>query len=162
MSTITNKFEFSQALETYGAHDVEMIIYKNQLFLFISEDRNEKSSMISSSLYIYDRNQFQLKQVISTDGAHASEYFINIDNDLYLAIANFGDRLNNRYDSLSKIYKWNNLLNEMIMVAQIQTQGATDFEHFSINNIDYIIVSNEGDISNRLHQKSSLYQLKTT
>lgn len=44
-------------------------------------------------------------------------------------------------------------------VAEVTTQGATDFEHFHLDGLDYLAVSNEGDIQNRLHQTSVIYRL---
>jgi hypothetical protein len=162
MCTITNKFQILQKLETFGAHDAEMILFNNTIFLFLSEDRNEKTSKINSSLFIYNEHteSFLLKQKIKTDGAHAAELFINKNNDLYLAVANFGNRLASRYQSYSKIYKWSDSDQEMISVAEIKTQGATDFEHMAINGIDYLIVSNEGALQSGLHQISQIFELK--
>lgn len=44
-------------------------------------------------------------QAIATDGAHAAEFFI-MQQQLFLAIANFGDRHNRRYDAESAVYQY--------------------------------------------------------
>ena len=49
--------------------------------------------------------RYQHLQAIATDGAHAAEFFI-IQQQLYLAIANFGDRHNRRYDAESAVYQY--------------------------------------------------------
>jgi len=66
--------------------------------------------------------------------------------------------LASRYESYSKIYKWSD--QEMISVAEVKTQGATDFEHMAINNVDYLVVSNEGNLQSGLHQISHIFEFK--
>ena len=39
------------------------------------------------------------------------------------------------------------------------THGATDFEYFHLDGLDYLAVSNEGDIQKRLYQTSVIYRL---
>ena len=46
----------------------------------------------------------------------------------------------------------------------MQTYGATDMEHFQLDIgnghvVDYLIVSNEGDITKRKYQLSTVYRL---
>jgi hypothetical protein len=46
-------------------------------------------------------------------------------------------------------------------VAEVQTQGATDVEHFVLEGgkKHYLAFSNEGDIGKRTHQVSHIYEL---
>ena len=64
-----------------------------------------------------------------------------------------------QWQSYSKIYKWSDSDQEMISVAEIKTQGATDFEHIQANNVDYLVISNEGNIQSGLHQISQIFEL---
>ncbi len=58
-------FKKIQDIETQGAHDVELLSYKGDVYLFISEDRNDLTAHIDSKILRYsaaDRN-FVLIQV---------------------------------------------------------------------------------------------------
>ena len=79
-----------------------------------------------------------------------------------LAIANFGNRYQKRYQSASMICKFP--ITDTNSCQEVQTYGATDFEHFrlDIGNgfiVDYLIVSNEGDIRKGKYQLSTLYRV---
>jgi hypothetical protein len=104
---IDKLFYQHQTILTTGPHDVETISFNGKYFLFFSEDRNEFTSNINSNMYIWDDNinLFIHLQSLTTDGAHASELFI-YNNKLFLAIANFGDRQNKRYDSFSSLWEY--------------------------------------------------------
>jgi hypothetical protein len=148
-------FKFVQRLSTQGAHDAEMINYKGETFLFFSEDRNETSAMIKSQLFVLDEGGlFKIVQSIDTDGAHAAELFEAADKNLYLAIANFGDRHLARINTYSTLWRWEQTARNFILVRAIDSHGATDFEHWYVDGFDYLALCNEGD-----HRESIIYQL---
>lgn len=186
-NNIDKLFYKHQSILTTGPHDVETISFNGKYFLFFSEDRNDISSHINSNMFIWDDNinLFIHLQSINTDGAHASELFI-INNKLFLAIANFGDRQNKRYDSFSSIWEYEEVsitstLKESInddecnsfinitknneglfkLITKIPTYGATDFEYFNISNKHYLIVSEEGDLQKgaKSFYNSHIYKL---
>ena len=64
-----------------------------------------------------------------------------------------------RYEALSSLWRWDVAQRQFEKVAEVTTQGATDFEHFHLDGSDYLAVSNEGDIQKRLHQTSVIYRL---
>ena len=118
-------------------------------------------------MYLYKENNlgnfgnFEVMASIPTDGAHGAEFFKPRNGQAgILAIANFGNRYQKRYESHSIICKFP----EFKHCQEIQTHGATDMEHFQLDIgdnhvVDYIIVSNEGDITKRKYQLSTLYRL---
>ena len=97
-------------------------------------------------------------QAVPTDGAHAAEFFI-MNQQLFLAIANFGDRHNARYHAESAVYRYvegeySDDLNEhsekqqcllggeFELVTTVNTVGATDWEYFELSTVDEL---NRGD-----------------
>ena len=161
MSSANSQFELLKKIPTFGAHDAEMLLYGSSLFLFFSEDRNDKTSVIESQLFTIDLESREVVQVqaIPTDGAHGSELFVASDGSLNLAVANFGDRQGRRYASESTLWRWDVVLSMMVKKIEFATQGPTDVEHFCLNSRDYLAISNEGDISRLLHQTSPIVQL---
>ena len=130
-------------------------------FLFLSEDRDTKSPRIASRLLTFNTttNRFEVFQSIPTDGAHAAELFEGPGGKAYLAIANFGDRLGKRYASDSSVWEFDEQKRQFKQIATVPTQGATDWEHFSMQGRHYLVVSNEGDVSNGKFQISHAYEL---
>ena len=115
-------------------------------------------------------NKFVHLQSIPTDGAHAAELF-EMDGNLYLAIANFGDPQAKRYSAMSSIWQWResiiggtmncelthkdispmcrsavHLPGQFHQIYSVNTFGATDWEHFTFKNFHYLAVSEEGDL----------------
>ena len=104
-------------------------------------------------------------QAITTDGAHAAEFFV-MQQQLFLAIANFGDRHNKRYDSASTVFRYMssvshdleclsvseggdsvclasnaNALGQFQLLASVNTFGATDWEFFQLYSAETMILS---------------------
>ena len=158
--------------ETPGPHDVEAINHsKNGIDycgFFLSHDRNSKngeSTFVESKVFLYNEKNSQpnveLMASIPTDGAHGAEFFETYpDKGGMIAIANFGNRYQKRYHSGSLICNFP----ELKICQEMQTYGATDMEHFQLDIgnghvVDYLIVSNEGDITKRKYQLSTVYRL---
>jgi hypothetical protein len=156
-------FTEHQRILTYGCHDAEVGKFSTGTFVFLSEDRSESSSTIESSLLIYNPSSkfFQIHQRIPGDGAHAAELFEGPDGAVYLFIANFGDRLCQRYASFSTLWRQNGNLGQFEQISRVSSQGATDVEHFVVQGRHFLGLSNEGDIGNRKHQVSVFYELVT-
>jgi hypothetical protein len=153
---------------TEGPHDVEAIHNDKICGFFLSNDRNAKegeSTFIKSQLFTNSDAGFENILGIATDGAHGAEFFQthNGKNGM-LAIANFGNRYQKRYHSASIICKFP--ITDVNYCQEVQTYGATDFEHFQLDIgngfiVDYLIVSNEGDIGKGKYQLSTLYRVLT-
>ncbi len=100
-------------------------------------------------------------QSIPTYGAHAAELF-EVSGSLFLAIANFGDRHGKAYSAESTLWmltRGGGEGDKFELACNINTQGATDFEHFRIDGVDFLIASNEGDLENNEFQQSVVYRM---
>ena len=123
----------------------------------------EKALFVESEIFLHRQNDstFQFMASVPTDGAHGAEFFETYNNKkAILAIANFGNRNQKRYQSDSKVCEFPQVKN----CQHIRTHGATDMEHFRLdiggnNIIDYLIVSNEGDVAKGKNQLSTLYRV---
>ena len=108
---------------------------------------NDNSSNIPSNIYRFDQtqppgSQFVLVQQISTVGAFQWEYF-TIGNASYLALANQFN--GNSYSMPSNIYRFDPSQpsgSQFVLVHQISTNGAQDWEFFTIGNTSYLAVTN--------------------
>lgn len=154
-----------QELPTNGCHDAEFKTIGGIHYLFLSEDRNPETSKTTSGLYTFTRGRFELLQRIPTDGAHAAELFEGPGGEPFLSIANFGDRLGQRYASRSSVWRRRGGDEEegglFALVGEIPTQGATDVEHFVLEGgkKHFLAFSNEGDVGKRTHQVSHIYEV---
>ncbi len=50
-------------------------------------------------------------------------------------------------------------LNANRWFLQVESYGATDAEHFKIGDRHFVVLANEGDIQQRLYQRSVVYEL---
>jgi len=180
-----NKFKKLQDLETFGAHDAEMVLHHDhdQVLLFFSEDRNDSTSKVYSQLFSLPLpllsseaeasgaeagGRFVKVQDLPTDGAHAAEFFFSSSPPLlHLAVANFGDRQGERVEAKSSLWLWDDTKAALVPTLEVETKGATDWEHLPLsphptsppNTLAYLAVCNEGDIGKQLHQESVLFRL---
>lgn len=180
-----SKFKKMQSLDTFGAHDAEMALLNDRVLLFFSEDRNDSTSKISSQLFslsfslslsLPEASRFVKVQDLSTDGAHAAEFFFSssspspssassVSSELHLAVANFGDRQGERVEARSSLWRWDDSTARLVLVHEVETQGATDWERLALSSassssaLAYLIVCNEGDVGRQLHQESVFYRL---
>ena len=110
-----------QWIEGHGTHDVECASFRGRHYLFLSEDRDDTGPKIHSKVMLYDsgKARYVEHQRLPTDGAHAAEFFQmwgakegegeggkgEKESSLWLAIANFGDRMGKRYESESTVWR---------------------------------------------------------
>jgi len=162
----TLNFMETQLIETQGAHDTEVALVAGELFLFFSEDRSAQGPKVDSSLLIWSAadRKFNLHQRIATDGAHGACLFEGPDRAAYLMIANFGDRLGEKYEASSALWRQTHKgpTGMFEQVSQVTSFGATDAKHFVIDDQHFIALSNEGDLQKRRHQYSKVYQIVVT
>ena len=152
-----------QSLPTHGAHDAELATLHGTTYLFLSEDRNDTTPLITSSLLTFNpaTTHFDLLQRIPTDGAHAAELFEGPSGAPFLAVANFGDRAGQRYAARSALWRRSGHGGLFERVAEVRTQGATDVEHWlGPSGRHYLAWSEEGDLGRRTFQRSFIYELQ--
>lgn len=154
-------FREVQQLATRGAHDAELAVLDGTLFLFVAEDRDETTPRIDSSLYKWDAGaqMFVLVQRVPTDGAHGAKLFEGPDGSAFLMIANFGDRHGQRYSARSELWRKARGAPTFSRFDAVDSQGATDAEHFVLRGRHFIALANEGDVGKRAHQTSYVYEL---
>lgn len=151
-------WQLIQELPTFGAHDAEMISFQGEVYAYIAQDRNQETSFIASQVYKWnvESSQFDVFQTINGDGAHGAAFYIYNDQ-LFLGIANFGDRHQKRYDAESKVFVLQN--NNFHEIASLHTIGATDLTFFAFEQRLYIAIANEGDFENKSTQVSQVYEI---
>jgi hypothetical protein len=133
-----------QSIPTIGAFDWESFKIGNQIFLAVANHGNDSGTYVNSAIYKWDENSSSLIpfQYIETKGASSWKSF-TLGGEFYLAVSNDGCCYtpgNFSYNIESKIFKWNGSL--FIEELSIPTHGASSWEPFVIDNINYLAVGN--------------------
>ena len=142
------QFVLVQQIYTIGAYDWEFFTIGNSSYLAVANYQNGNTFIIPSNIYRFDEtqppgSQFVLVQQISTNGARDWEFF-TIGNSNYLAVANWFN--GNTFIIPSNIYRVDETQppgSQFALVQQIPTNGATDWEYFTIGNTSYLAIANE-------------------
>jgi EPTP domain len=159
-------FEKFQRIPTKGAFDWEFFEINGEAYLAVanSMDETTKSHITNSVIYKWMKETDCLDcfietnecveeiQEIETTGAVDWESF-EIDGVTYLAVANFQDSNEN---IPSEIFKWDEENNIFISWQVLETNGAYDFESFSIDGDVYLAVANDYDFVARTHNIDSI------
>jgi hypothetical protein len=150
-------FKQIQTIETSGAHDVEVMgLGDGSLLLFVSEDRNSTTPRIRSGVFRMEPTKteqaFKLVTRLPTDGAHGAKLFV-YDSKIHIAVANFGNRAAEVYDSHSALWVLDAATNTWGLAAAWPTVGATDIEVAVIDGHTFIGVSEEGDLTTKGEKK---------
>ena len=142
----TSQFESYQNISTIGAANLKVFQINGEYYLAIAHHYNGSTYNLTSKIYKWNTStsQFEQYQDIATHGAADWEHFI-IDNEDYLALANYREGTNNSTDSI--IYKWNPSTTQFESYQIIPTIGAFDWEYFEINGEYYLGVANIADNS---------------
>ena len=116
----------------------------------------------------FDGVSFILFQSIATNGAYDWQYF-NINGQSYLALANSDNGTNIAINS--QIYKFSSSSSSstasglggstspasFVLYQSIPTNGAVNWNYFTINNQNYLVVANNGN--GRSNTTSSIFAL---
>ncbi|KAI5614969.1 thrombospondin-type laminin G domain and EAR repeat-containing protein, partial [Silurus asotus] len=141
------KFEINQTIPTSGAYDWEFFTIGPYHFLVVANTFNGKSTVISSTIYIWIGEKFQPFQSIMTYGAIDWEMF-QIDNRFFLAVANsqkLSDSSTVFYNINSTIYELNTTSQRFIKFQDIATSSALDWEFFTVGDDKFLVVANSFD-----------------
>jgi len=133
-------FNLKQEIFTNGANDTKYFEINGNHYLAIAAFQDNNSVEINSTILKWDSDssKFLSFQEISTLGASDWEFF-TIENDYYLAVANY--RSDTSFIENSIIYKWNG--NQFIVFQTIETQGAYDWEFFEIEDSSFLVIANQ-------------------
>jgi len=142
------QFEEFQSILTSGAFHWESFTIDGQTYIVVANSYNDTTSTIDSVIYKWNdaAEQFEEFQTITTQGAYDWESFI-IDGATYIAVANVGDDITFNVDSV--IYKWNEVAEQFEEFQTITTQGAYDWESFTIDGLTYLALANYHDDTTR-------------
>ena len=153
-------FAHSHSIATNGAHDFESFSIDGETYLAVANHYNNSTYNLDSHIYQWNSttNQFDEVQDIETNGALDFESF-TIDGQTYLAVANH--RNDSTYNIDSHIYQWNEATNQFDQIQAIATNGAYDFESFTIDGQTYLAVANYYNDSTR-NLDSHIYQWNST
>ena len=168
-------FVLAQLLPTVGAHGIATLSTpEGRHFCFVVHDKNSTSTLQRSALYEYrpipvqgqqydiygvplQDFEFVLRQEIETDGAHGAT-FVSVDGMHYLVVAEFGDRVTQRYTRSSRVHRLD-LGSLLVPLAELPTEGATDFETFSVDGDTFVVVSNEQNESEGIDIGSTVWRI---
>uniref|UniRef100_A0A3B4H5P2 Collagen type XI alpha 2 chain n=1 Tax=Pundamilia nyererei TaxID=303518 RepID=A0A3B4H5P2_9CICH len=143
----TKLFEVNQTLLTSGAYDWEFFTVGPYHFLVVANTFDGRTTIISSTIYIWLDGSFQTFQSIQTVGATDWEPF-QIDGRFFLAVANsqkIPDRGTSVYSINSTVYELNALTQTFIRFQDILTHSALDWEFFTIGDEKFLVVANSHD-----------------
>lgn len=128
-----SKFAEFQSIPTKGARDWESFKIGSEYYLAVANAEEEGGIYsINSIIYHWDGTTFVPSQPIGTNYAQSFRYFDTTYGQHILAVANG--------NSYSKFYIWNG--SSFIENQAYLTQFATDVEIFSIENNDYLALTN--------------------
>ncbi len=139
-----NQFTEEQSIPTHSAQDWESFSIDGVMYLAVANSYNGTTFNLDSVIYRWNGSTFAQLQSIPTFGAVDWENF-EIEGETYLAVANNaeGSSINYNYNTHSKIYKWNG--SAFVEVQSIPTQGAWDWQSFTVNGSAYLAVINSWD-----------------
>jgi hypothetical protein len=132
-----NFVEF-QSIATSGGNDWEFFTIGSDYYLAVANYGNDSAYNINSKLYRWNGTNFVEFQSIFTSGARNWKKF-TIDSDDYLAVANQRDNSVN-YNTNSKLYQWDGT--SFAEFQLVPTNGAYDWEFFTIDGDHYLAVAN--------------------
>ncbi len=132
-----------QAIPTTGAQDWEYFTISTEHFLAVANDYNSTtgSHHNDSNIYKWNGSVFVEIQAIPTYNATDWEFF-SIGADHFLAVTNAA-KDGPIYNIDSKIYKWNGATFDEFQA--ILTYDAQDWQHFTIDDTNYLVVTNYHD-----------------
>jgi hypothetical protein len=143
-----------QSILTNGAYNWEFFTIGTDHYLVVANYRNDAIHNINSQLYQWDGTRFVPFQSILTNGGIDWKFF-TIGTDHYLAVANNYNDATYTYNTDSQLYQWDGT--RFVPFQSIPTNGAIDWEFFTIGTDHYLVVANNNnDATNNID--SQLYQ----
>ena len=163
------EFSLLQEIDTFGCHDVSYAEINNAHYVFLAEDRSSKSPRVNSTLLVFNPSTqiFDVLQKFPTHGAHGGKLFRGPDGHAYVMIANFGDRKKKKYKAMSRLWRQQDAASGggvalFEKVAEVLSYGATSAEWFVMDGRHYVVLANEGDLSNMAHQVSQVLEVQAS
>lgn len=141
--------DYYQDIRTPGPSiDVELFTIDGEgTFAVFASSRPRKSKKDISIVYKWRKKKFVFYQRLNTDAAQCWKFFA-IDNNFFLAVANYGK--DSRVQGNSTIFKWHKRRKRFKEFQIIPTWTARDFEHFVMNDKHYLAVANHAKGSSQM------------
>ena len=167
---LTSLFEPHQHVDTSGAQDWDFFTINNTAYLAVANFENGSTYNIKSNIYRFvaatnastsnttSTPQLVLHQQLDTNGARDCCAF-SINSTSYLAVANWHNM--SGYNTKSNIYRFNTTTSLFVLFQQIDTNGAFDWEFFTINNVNFLAVANHYS-GTSYSIKSAIYRFDTS
>ena len=159
-SNESGQFEVFQEIATSGALDWEAFDLHGVTHLAVANHFNGSNDDITSRIYRYSNttSRFELLQEVATSGAADWEAFV-IEGATYLVVANQrSDGIN--YNIMSHIYRHSTTSGQFELMQEIATNGALDWQAFTMNGVVHLAVANYYDGSN-YNLMSRIYRYST-
>jgi len=142
-----------QSIPTQGPPDWEFFTIGSDHYLAVANAYDGSTTNLNSKLYRWNGASFIEYQSIPTQRAGDWEFF-TIGSDHYLVVANeyHYSTHNTNYNINSKLYQWNGA--SFIEYQSIPTQGAWNWEYFTIGAEHYLAVANsKNDSTHNINSK---------
>ncbi|XP_053406314.1 adhesion G-protein coupled receptor V1-like [Mercenaria mercenaria] len=152
-----------QNLDSRGATDVVYFNRNNIHYIVIANSQdNGGNTEVNTDIWRWEpgTKRFSKVSTLRTLGASSLAVF-EIEDKIFLAVANFYDSVQKSYQLDSKIYKFDST-EKFSQYQSISTTGAIDVEHVRIRSLDLLIVANNRDNTVSSPQKSDVYRWDTT
>ncbi|XP_014663788.1 PREDICTED: thrombospondin-type laminin G domain and EAR repeat-containing protein-like [Priapulus caudatus] len=120
--------------------DAEVFTLPDQgTFLMLACESSKDDAEQASPLYKWEKGEFVYYQNITTFGAQSWKFF-SIDEELYLAVANRGQK--SQVKSICTIYRWSANHKLFFQQQDIVTYTSRDIEYYEDNGEHYLAVAN--------------------
>lgn len=133
------EFEPVQTIRTAEAMDWEFFTIDGQHYLAVANHKSALNYSVESEVYRWTGASFAPFQRIMTNGAMDWEYFM-VEDRHFLAVANHYEAIWG-HEIPSKVFEWDG--SEFVEFASIRTEGASDWEAFSVGDAQYLAVANQ-------------------
>ncbi|KAM9710655.1 thrombospondin-type laminin G domain and EAR repeat-containing protein-like [Menidia menidia] len=139
-------FELNQTLPTLGAYDWEFFEVGPFHFLAVANTFDGRSTVLSSTVYVWQDGRFRTFQNITTVGATDWEFF-QIGGRFFLAVANSQQVSVGRslYSLNSTVYELHAGAQAFLRFQDIPTHSALDWEFFTVGEQNFLVVANSHD-----------------
>jgi hypothetical protein len=132
-------FVHFQSLPTIGANDFKFFTIGNQSYLAVASYLAIDGTLsMESPIFRFNGSRFVFFQSVRTQAAWAWEFF-TIGHESYLAVANHQET-NTDPTTNSSLFRFNGT--RFVPFQAILTQGARDWEFFTIDGQSYLAVAN--------------------
>ncbi|KAH3717902.1 hypothetical protein DPMN_060698 [Dreissena polymorpha] len=152
-----------QKLDTKGATDVTYFTKNTLHYIVIANSMdNAGNTRVNTDIWRWEPGNKQFGKVSSllTLGASAVEV-VNINENLYLVVANQYDSVDKTYTVDSKVYKFDSNA-QFSQHQSLATLGVADVRHIRVRSLDLLIIANNRDNTVSSPQKSDVYRWDIT